>query len=87
MKPSISGEAAAIKGPARFGGGYAREHRDQVSGKAGAGSAPGSALATGASARRAGWRAVALPWLEMLIPLRFWHTCLSSSLDLQPAGE
>lgn len=41
--------------------------------------APGSALVRGASACGAGWRVVALPWLGMLILLRFWHTCFSSS--------
>jgi len=33
LNPSISGEAAAIKGPAYFGRGYVKEQRDQVSGK------------------------------------------------------
>lgn len=74
MNPSISGEAAAIKGPACFGGGYAEEQRDQVSGKSRAWrdcEAPGLAPAKRASTRGAGWRAVALSWPGMLIPLWF----------------
>lgn len=86
MNPSISGEAAAIKRPSLFSAEVTRRSkkirfRGKTPGTGGLRSrgAPGSAAAGGASARRAGWGAVALPWLGMLIPLGFWHTCLYSA--------